>query len=58
MLGDKYVKMQLSNYIKWKGTFGYGCRWIVESVFSVLKHIFGEYVSAKNNLLVNLAHKM
>ena len=44
---DKYVKMQLSNYNKWKEKFGYGYRWIVESVFSVFKRIFGEYVSAK-----------
>ncbi len=39
--------MQLSNYNKWKGKFGYGFRWIVESVFSVFKRVFGEYVSAK-----------
>ena len=70
---DKYVKMQLPNYNKWREKFGYGYRWIVETVFSVFKRIFGEYVSAKKfenilnelifkvriyNLLVNLTQKM
>ena len=57
---DKYVMMQLSNYDKWRGMFGYGYRWIVETVFSVFKRIFGEYVSAKKfNYIVNeLMHKI
>ena len=32
---DKYVKMQLSNYNKWKKKFGYGYRWIIESALSL-----------------------
>ena len=44
---DKYVKMQITDYNKWRERSGYGYRWIVETVFSAFKRIFGEYVSAK-----------
>jgi hypothetical protein len=33
-----------NNYEQWKDSVSYGQRWIVESVFSVLKRMFGEYV--------------
>lgn len=44
---DKYVKIQLSNYDRWREKSGYGYRWIAETVFSVFKRTSGEYVSAK-----------
>jgi CRISPR/Cas system-associated protein Cas10 (large subunit of type III CRISPR-Cas system) len=37
---------QLTNYQYWKDSISYGKRWIVESVSSVLKRVFGEYVMA------------
>lgn len=40
------VISQLGNYQYWKDSVSYGSRWIVESVFSVLKRIFGEHVMA------------
>lgn len=40
------VISQLTNYTYWKDSVSYGKRWIVESVFSVLKRIFGEHVRA------------
>jgi hypothetical protein len=33
-----------NNFEQWKDSVRYGQRWIVESVFSVLKRMFGEYV--------------
>jgi hypothetical protein len=33
-----------NNFEQWKDSVSYGQRWIVESVFSVLKRMFGEYV--------------
>ena len=41
----KVVLQQLKNLEKWKSSVNYGQRWIVESVFSSMKRIFGEYVS-------------
>jgi len=38
---------QLGDFDRWKGSVSYGYRWIAESVFSAMKRIFGEYVSAK-----------
>ena len=57
---DKYVKMQISNYNEWKEKFGYGYRWIVETVFSVFKRMFGDYVSAKKfeNIVNEIVLKM
>lgn len=40
------VISQLTNYQYWKDSVSYGKRWIVESVFSALKRIFGEHVMA------------
>jgi transposase len=41
------VLQQLKNFEKWKSKVNYGSRWIAETVFSSLKRVFGEYVSAK-----------
>ena len=38
---------QLKDFKSWSNRVGYGSRWIVELVFSCIKRIFGEYVSAK-----------
>ncbi|MDQ6667902.1 MAG: transposase, partial [Thermoproteota archaeon] len=43
----KVVLQQLKNLEKWQCSVGYGQRWIVESVFSSMKRMFGEYVSAR-----------
>ncbi|MEM3006432.1 MAG: IS5 family transposase [Candidatus Nitrosotenuis sp.] len=40
------VISQLGNYQHWRDSVSYGKRWIVESVFSALKRIFGEHVMA------------
>jgi hypothetical protein len=45
-LRNKTVKMQQSNLQQWKDSVSYGQRWIVETVFSCIKRIFGEYVTA------------
>lgn len=43
---NREVKFQTRDLIKWKKKRKYGQRWIVETVFSVIKRMFGEYVSA------------
>jgi len=45
-LRNKTVKMQRTDLAKWKDSVSYGSRWIVESVFSCIKRMFGEYVTA------------
>ena len=45
-LRNKTVKMQKNNLQQWKVSVNYGQRWIVETVFSCIKRIFGEYVTA------------
>jgi hypothetical protein len=45
-LRNKTVKMQKYDLDKWKDSVSYGSRWIVESVFSCIKRMFGEYVTA------------
>jgi Transposase DDE domain len=46
-LRNKTVKMQKDDIDKWKDSVCYGQRWIVESVFSCIKRMFGrEYVTA------------
>ena len=45
-LRNKTVKMQQSNLQQWKDSVSYSQRWIVETVFSCIKRIFGEYVTA------------
>ena len=45
-LRNKTVKMQKNNLQQWKISVDYGQRWIIESVFSCIKRMFGEYVTA------------
>ena len=46
-LRNKTVKMQKNNLQQWKDSVSYGQRWIVETVFSCIKRMFGrEYVTA------------
>ena len=35
-----------TDFNKWKDSVSYGKKWLVESVFSSMKRMFGEYVSA------------
>ncbi len=42
---NKTVKMQKNNLQEWKESVRYGQRWIVETVFSCIKRLFGEYVT-------------
>jgi Transposase DDE domain len=41
------ILQQLKNFEKWKDSVSYGYRWIAETVFSSMKRMFGEYVSAR-----------
>jgi hypothetical protein len=43
----KTVMSQKADYRKWAASVSYGSRWIVESVFSSIKRMFGEEVRAK-----------
>ena len=54
------VISQITDYDYWKDSVSYGKRWIVESVFSVLKRIFGEHVMAhkRQNMVKELELKM
>ncbi len=45
-LRNKTVKMQKDHFDKWKDSVSYGKRWIAETVFSCIKRMFGEYVTA------------
>ena len=45
-LRNKTVKMQKNNLQDWKVSVNYGQRWIVETIFSCIKRMFGEYVTA------------
>ncbi|MGC1927349.1 MAG: transposase [Candidatus Nitrosopolaris sp.] len=45
--GKRDVLKQLKNFKKWKAKVRYGSRWVAETVFSSLKRMFGEDVSAK-----------
>jgi hypothetical protein len=53
------VVSQMTNYQYWKDSVSYGKRWIVESVFSALKRIFGEHVMAhkRQNMVKELQLK-
>jgi hypothetical protein len=44
ILRNLSVISQKNNLQKWKDSVSYGKRWIVETVFSCLKRMFGEYV--------------
>ncbi len=47
-LSRNSVLQQLKNFERWKDKVNYGSRWIAEeTVFSSLKRVFREYVSAK-----------
>jgi Transposase DDE domain len=50
------VIAQQTDFEGWKEEKGYGDRWAVEGAYSVIKRIFGEYVSAKK--FVNMAKEM
>lgn len=41
------VLQQQKNFEKWKARVNYRSRWMAETIFSSLKRMFGEYVSAK-----------
>ena len=43
---NREVQLQTKDYHKWKKKRKYGQRWIVETVFSSIKRMFGEYASA------------
>ena len=45
-LRNKNVQLQKTKIQQWKNSEDYGQRWIVESVFSSMKRMFDEYVSA------------
>jgi IS5 family transposase len=45
-LRNREVEGQTRDLLKWKKKRRYGHRWIVETVFSAIKRMFGEYVSA------------
>ena len=41
-----YVSEQLNDYTRWKYKYNYNKRWIIESVYSSFKRIFGEYIKS------------
>ena len=41
------VIKQHQNFKKWRNSLSYGHRWIAETVFSSMKRMFGEHVSAR-----------
>ncbi len=43
---NREAKFQTRDLLKWKKRRRYGQRWIVETVFSSIKRMFGEYTSA------------
>jgi len=43
---NKNVKMQKTDLGKWKNSVSYSKRWMIETVFSCIKRMFGEYVTA------------
>ncbi|HEX6645938.1 MAG TPA: transposase [Nitrososphaeraceae archaeon] len=45
-LRNKNVQSQKTNLQQWKDSVRYGQRWIAESLFSCIKRMFGEYVTA------------
>ncbi len=42
---NREVEFQAKDLLKWKKKRNYGKRWIVETIFSSIKRMFGEYVS-------------
>ena len=55
-LRNREVESQTRDLLKWKKKRRYGQRWIVETVFSSIKRMFGEYVSATR--LQNMVKEM
>jgi hypothetical protein len=53
---NKEVRQQTRDYLKWKKKRKYGHRWMVETAFSSIKRIFGEYTSA--NRFQNIVKEM
>lgn len=45
-LRDKNVQSQKTDLQQWKDSVRYDKRWIVETIFSCIKRMFGEYVTA------------
>ena len=45
-LRNKEVSSQIKDLFKWKMKRRYGHRWMVETAFSSIKRMFGEYISA------------
>ena len=43
---NKAVQSQKSDLQQWKDSVSYGKRWMVETIFSCIKRMFGEYVTA------------
>ena len=56
ILRNLTVLAQRNDIQKWKDSVSYGQRWIVETVFSCLKRMFGEYVYSVK--LKNMIHEM
>jgi len=54
------VILQMADYSKWAASVSYGKRWIVESVFSSIKRMFGEEVRSKKrrNMIQELMLKV
>jgi hypothetical protein len=54
------VMSQITDYSKWAASVSYGSRWIVESVFSSIKRMFGEEVRSKKrcNMIQELMLKV
>jgi hypothetical protein len=54
------VILQMADYSKWAASVSYGKRWIVESVFSAIKRMFGEEVRSKKrrNMIQELMLKV
>jgi len=45
-LRNKNVQLQKTNLQQWKDSVSYGKRWIAETIFSCIKRMFREYVTA------------
>ncbi len=43
---NREAGFQIKDYHKWKKKSKYGSRWMVETAFSSIKRMFGEYISA------------
>ena len=41
------VRQQQANFKRWKRSVSYGYRWLAETVFSSIKRMFGEHITAR-----------